>query len=285
MCLDGERMILYNNQIVDRSQVQIDIEDRGYQFGDGIYEVVSVYGGEIFRLQDHLNRFAYCAGEIGLEIPASLEDLTRNLYKLIDLHQLRDGQIYFQLTRGYAPRNHPFPGDPQPVLTGYVTTKPRPVESMKKGVSAVVTEDIRWLRCDIKSLNLLGSVLAKQKAVENGAYEAIQHRNGTVTEGSSSNLFIVKNGQLITHPLNNLILGGITRIVILEIAGELGIPVREEAFSLEELNNADEVFVSSTTSEVMPIVEIAGKIIGSGEPGPITRNLQMAFAEKIICSC
>ncbi|RXT13656.1 D-amino-acid transaminase [Ammoniphilus sp. CFH 90114] len=274
-------MILYNDRLVDREDVRIDIEDRGYQFGDGVYEVVSIYEGEIFRLQEHLTRFEYSANQIGITLPVTLEKLQDNLHKLIEHHQLSNGQIYFQVTRGYAPRNHPFPEESHPVLTGYVTRRPRPVESMKNGVAAIITEDLRWLRCDIKSLNLLGSVLAKQKAAEQGAFEAIQHRNGTVTEGSASNLFMVRDNKLYTHPLGNLILGGISRIVVLELAAKLNIEVIEAPFSLEELHQADELFLTSTTSEVMPIVTLDGKPVKNGTPGAVTKQLQEAFSALI----
>ncbi|MBP1932811.1 D-amino-acid transaminase [Ammoniphilus resinae] len=274
-------MILFNDQLIRREEARVDIEDRGYQFGDGIYEVVSVYEGKIFRLEEHLQRLSYCAGEIGIELPTSLEVLITNLYKLIEVNQLVNGQIYFQVTRGYAPRNHPFPAQPKPVLTGYVTRKPRPLELMKTGVKAITLDDIRWLRCDIKSLNLLGSVLAKQKAIEQGAFEALLHRNGKVTEGSSTNLFMIKDGKIQTHPLGNLILGGITRIVILELAGQKNIPVIEEPFSLKELYAADEVFVCSTTSEVMPIITIDGNPVGNGSVGPLTRKLQELMEEML----
>lgn len=274
-------MILYNDQLAEREDVRVDIEDRGYQFGDGVYEVVSIYNKKVFRLREHLERFEYSANQLGITLPVSLSTLENNLYKLIDTEQVVNGQIYFQVTRGYAPRNHPFPIGAKPVLTGYATFKPRPVEQMKKGVSAILTEDIRWLRCDIKSLNLLGSVLAKQKAAEQGAYEAIQHRDGVVTEGSASNLFIIKKGKLHTHPLGNLILGGITRIVVLECAAKLGIEVIEQPFTLQDLEQADEVFITSTTSEIMPIVAIGGKKVKDGIPGNMTRQLQEQYQSTI----
>lgn len=274
-------MILYNDRLIDREEVRIDIEDRGYQFGDGVYEVVSIYNGQIFRLKEHLERLQYCVNQMSMTLPVKLSHLEENLHKLIEMHNVTNGQIYFQVTRGYAPRNHPFPQDAKPVLTGYVTRKPRPVAFMKQGVSAITTDDIRWLRCDIKSLNLLGSVMAKQKAAEQNAYEAILHRSGTVTEGSSSNLFMMKGGKLHTHPLDNFILGGITRIVALEIAEQIGVDVVERPFTLEELFEADEVFVTSTTSEIMPIVSIDGKKVSDGSPGPITQRLQEQFESLI----
>jgi len=270
-------MIIYNDRLVEREEIQIDIEDRGYQFGDGVYELVSIYDGKIFRLKEHLDRLQYSAEQIGMTLPVSLSTLETNLYKLMEVEKIENGQIYFQVTRGPAPRNHPFPPSAKPVLTGYSMFKPRPVESMQKGVSVIISEDLRWLRCDIKSLNLLGSILAKQKAAEQGAIEAILHRNGTVTEGSASNFFMIKDGKLHTHPIGNLILNGITRIVVLECAAKAGIEVIEQPFTLKELEQADEAFITSSTMEIMPVVQIDGKPVGAGHPGEVTRRLQEQF--------
>ncbi|RKD25537.1 D-amino-acid transaminase [Ammoniphilus oxalaticus] len=274
-------MILYNDQLVKRGDVQIGIEDRGYQFGDGVYEVLSVYDSKIFRLKEHLDRLSYCAQQLGITLPVSLAQLETNLYQLIKTENVQNGQLYFQVTRGAAERNHLIPESSQSVLTGYATFKPRPIEHMEKGVSVITTEDIRWLRCDIKSLNLLGSVLAKQKAAEQGAYEAILHRNGIVTEGSASNLFIVKDGKLHTHPTGNLILNGITRVAVIEYANELCIEVMEQPFTLDKLKRADEVFLTSTVNEVMPIIEIDGKTVASGKVGELTRRLQQVYEARL----
>lgn len=270
-------MFLYNDRLVKREEVHIDLEDRGYQFGDGVYELVSIYDKKIFRLQDHLDRLQYSASQIGMSLPVSLATLERNLYQLMQVENIENGQIYFQVTRGPAPRNHPFPQSASPVLTGYATFKPRPVDSMKNGVTAIISEDLRWLRCDIKSLNLLGSILAKQKAAERGALEAILHRDGIVTEGSASNFFMIKDGKLHTHPLGNLVLNGITRIVVLECAEKAAIEVIEQPFTLQQLDQADEAFITSTTMEIMPVVQLDGKPVGTGQPGPITRQLQAQF--------
>ncbi len=196
--------------------------------------------------------------------------------------KLDTGHIYFQITRGACPRNHIFPGDDvAPVLTGNAKENPRPFENFENGVKATFVEDIRWLRCDIKSLNLLGAVLAKQEAHEKDCYEAILHRGETVTEGSSSNIYGVKDGVLYTHPADNLILNGITRQVIFKCAEEIGMPVKEEAFTKEQLLAMDEVIVSSTTSEVTPVIDVDGQAIGSGKPGEWTRKLQAQFDTKI----
>ena len=182
----------------------------------------------------------------------------------------------------HAPRNHIFPGDDvPPVLTGNTKENPRPVANFENGVKATFVEDIRWLRCDIKSLNLLGAVLAKQEAQEKGCYEAILHRDETVTEGSSSNIYGVKDGVLYTHPADNLILNGITRQVIIKCAKEIGMTVKEEAMTKAQLLAMDEVIVTSTTSEVTPIIEVDGTVINGGKPGEWTRKLQAQFETKI----
>ncbi|MFC4078254.1 D-amino-acid transaminase [Salinithrix halophila] len=273
--------ILYNDRFVDRENIQVDIEDRGYQFGDGIYEVIRVYGGNLFCLEPHLKRFARSAKEIGIDLPYTPERLGERILELVKKNNLTDGTVYLQVSRGSAPRSHPFPANSHPVTIGYTVSAPRPLEALQKGIKTILTEDIRWLRCDIKSLNLLGAVLAKQKAVEAGCQEVIQHRDGMVTEGSATNVFLVKDGTLFTHPADNLILHGITRQVVLELANELGIPVREEAADVDDLFHADEVFVTGTTTEVSPVVAIDGKPVAKGVPGTITRKLQQAFEAYI----
>jgi D-alanine transaminase len=206
--------------------------------------------------------------------------------ELLIKNNLETGNIYMQVTRGTAPRNHAFPtGNVVPTLVAYTIKGVRPLDSLKSGVKAIITEDIRWLRCDIKSLNLLANLLAKQKASEQGCFEAIQHRGQDVTEGSSSNIFIVKNGTVITHESNHLILKGITKDVILNLCTKNNIPVQERTFSLAELEEAEEVFLSSTTAEVMPVIEIDGKKIKSGVPGPLTGKLQDLFEKEIEKQC
>ncbi len=194
--------------------------------------------------------------------------------------------IYLQVTRGVAPRNHAFPTEvTAPTFVAYVNEIERPTDSIKSGVKTIITEDIRWLRCDIKSLNLLGNVLAKQKAVQKGCYEAILHRGQEVTEGSTSNIFIVKNGVVITHEPNHLILKGITKEVVLQLCAKQNIPVEERTFTLEDLAQADEVFLTSTTSEVTPIIAMNGKKAGAGVPGPVTRKLQAWYEQEIENRC
>lgn len=277
---------LLNGSIIERSEAKVDVEDRGYQFGDGIYEVIRVYNGKMFTAAEHLARFNKSAESIGITLPYSILQLTEMLEELLIKNNLETGNIYMQVTRGTAPRNHVFPaGNVTPTLVAYTIKGVRPFDSLKSGVKTILTEDIRWLRCDIKSLNLLGNLLAKQKASEQGCFEAIQHRGQDVTEGSSSNIFIVKNGTVITHESNHLILKGITKNVILDLCLKNNIPVHERTFSLEELEVAEEVFLSSTTSEVMPVIEINGKKVHTGVPGPITLKLQRLFEIEIEKQC
>jgi len=273
-------IILVNDQFVPRDDVHIDLEDRGYQFGDGIYEVVRVYNGQIFGMEDHLVRFERSAKEIGLKLSMSLEEIKSKITQLVEVNNLSNGIVYFQITRGSAPRNHPFPANSTSVLTAYTKEVERPVAKINNGVKVVTIEDIRWLRCDIKSLNLLGNVLAKQYAVEHQADEALQIRDNIVTEGSSSNFYIIKDGKIITHPADNFILKGITRNVIEKIAQKLNIPFSEELFDLKTALQADEAIISSTTLEVTPVIQINDQKIGN-EPGPITKALQKEFENLI----
>lgn len=277
---------ILNGDIVNRAEAKVDIEDRGYVFGDGVYEVIRVYNGKMFTVKEHLERFERSSANIGIHLPYEAEQITGMLEELVEKNNLQLGIIYMQVTRGVAPRVHAFPDqNVTPALTAFTREMPRPLAGLANGVKTILTEDIRWLRCDIKSLNLLGNILAKQKAAEQGCYEAIQHRGQDVTEGSSSNIFIVKNGIITTHQSDNLILKGITKDVILQLCSANNIPVEERTFTLDELAAADEVFLSSTTSEVMPIVELDGKKVGNGAPGPVTRKLQELFVAEVENQC
>ncbi|WP_371017356.1 D-amino-acid transaminase [Pseudalkalibacillus sp. JSM 102089] len=272
-------MILFNQDLITREQATIDIEDRGYQFGDGVYEVIRIYNGSFFELEAHLERLERSASEIKISLPFTQKEIQEKIEQLAAANRLHSGHVYMQVTRGVAPRNHPFPAKSDPVLVAY--TKEYEKEPSRALGKAIFMEDIRWLRCDIKSLNLLGNVLAKQSATEQNVDEAIFHRGDLVTEGSSTNVFIVKNNILYTHPANNFILEGITRRVILSVASELGIQIKEEAFTKQELLESDEVFISSTTQEARPIVEVDGRQIGNGKEGEITSSLHAKFVSRL----
>lgn len=271
--------ILLNDEIIDRAAL-IDIEDRGYQFGDGIYEVAGVYGGKLFLLDEHLVRLKRSAKALGITLPFKTETLAKQLTELVETNGIEEGLVYLQVSRGVAPRTHELPvGKMRPVVVAYTKTLGDLTGLQDQGSIAILQDDIRWHRCDIKSLNLLPNTMAKQKAVEADAVEAILHRDGTVTEASSSNVFIVKDGELITHPANNFILNGITRQKLIELAAELELPIREELYSVDDLLAADEVFISATKLDVVPILAVDGKKIGSGQPGPISKKLLAAMRE------
>ncbi|MGO1058779.1 D-amino-acid transaminase [Planococcus sp. FY231025] len=273
--------ILHNDTLIQEEELAISKEDRGYQFGDGIYEVIRIYEGNLFTAKEHIDRFYASAEKIKIVIPYTKDVLHKLLYDLVEQNEINNGQVYVQITRGDAMRQHHFPQETSPVMVAYTKTVERPKEMMEAGVHGTFIEDMRWLRCDIKSLNLLGNVMAKQEAHEAGSYEAILHRGEVVTEGSSSNMYGIKNGILYTHPATNLILNGITRSVILDLCRNLGIEVQETAFTKEQALEMDEFFMSSTTAEIMPIVRIDGQEIGSGSPGEATRKLQQAFEANL----
>lgn len=271
-----------DGQFTERDGLAISIEDRGYYFGDGVYEVIKVYGGELYTAEEHIDRLVQSATKIKMTIPYAEVQLMEIARELVAKNSILVGHVYIQVTRGSAPRLHQFPNPAvPPVVTGYAINNPRPMAGIENGVGIKSVEDVRWLRCDIKSLNLLGNVLAKQEAHEAGCIEALLHRNGVVTEGSSSNMFGVKDGIVYTHPITNLILNGITRQVVLGLCEEQGIPVVEKSFTLDEAFEMDEFFLTSTTSEVTPVISIDGRPVGLGLVGPLTKNLQKVFNLQI----
>ena len=271
-----------DGQFINKDEVTISIDDRGYYFGDGVYEVVKIYEDELFTAEEHFNRLFESAAKIKLTIPFTKEELIDVVRELMKKNKVSNGHVYLQVTRGSSPRTHHFPTPAvSAIVTAYTVEASRPLGDMETGVAVKSVDDIRWLRCDIKSLNLLGSVLAKEEAHEAGCAEALLHRDGLVTEGSSTNMFGVKNGVVHTHPATNLILKGITRQVVLRLCEELEIPVQEEAFTLTDSFEMDEFFYTSTTAEVMPITSIDGRAIGNGKPGLITKKLQQAFSAQI----
>lgn len=279
--------VILNSQVVERDDVSIDPEDRGYQFGDGIYEVVRAYNGTYFCLDEHVDRLFKSAEKIEMAIPHTKEEIKSLMKDILKENKVDTGNLYMQVTRGIAsPRNHTYPdGSVLPTVTGTTTIVPRDDEKIETGIKTIIQEDIRWLRCDIKSISLLGNIMLKHEAHKQNVDEAILHRDGVVTECSASNVAIVKDGVVHTHPDSNLILPGVTKIVWLQCAKELGIPVKEEPFTLEELKEADEVFCSSSTIEVMPIIEIDGEQVGDGKRGEITKRLADAYKAKVEEEC
>ncbi|KKI63427.1 D-alanine aminotransferase [Staphylococcus cohnii subsp. cohnii] len=274
--------VLINEHLVDEQDAKVPYNDRGYVFGDGIYEYIRTYNNNIFTAKPHFERLLRSAKEIGLELKYNVDELTELIQELLAANGVVNGGVYIQVTRGAAPRDHAFPTPSvEANVMAFTKTYERPYKLLEEGINAITTEDIRWLRCDIKSLNLLGNVLAKERAVKYNAQEAIQHRSDIVTEGSSSNVYAIKAGEIYTHPVNNYILNGITRMVIKDIAEEKGIPFNEGTYTVDFLRNADEIIVSSTSIEVMPVVKLDGEQVGDGEVGPITKSLQEGFNSYI----
>lgn len=276
-------MIVYlNGEYIPYENAKISVDDRGFVFADGIYEVARIYGGRIFLLQPHLDRLRFGLGE--LQIRADIVDQVADIgERLIAQNGTDEATLYIQVTRGVAPRAHAFP-NPEVPPTVFIAAKPfkAPPESYRTdGVAAVTVTDTRWARCDIKSVNLLPNVLANQQAKAAGAFEALFVRDGQVIEGSHSNLFGVLDGELLTYASSGHILTGITRLLVIDKARELGIPLRERGIPRERLFDTTELFLSGTTTEVMPVVRVDGQPIGDGKPGPITRRLQGLFREWI----
>ena len=280
--------VLWNDQIVDREAVKIDIEDRGYQYGDGIYEVIRIYNGRCFMLGEHMIRLESSAQKIKLTLPYTISQLTENLKLLVKTEGITEGEIYLQITRGIAsPRNHEFPsaGAVKGVVTANVIPFERPLEMQHAGLSATVLPDERWLHCDIKSLSLLGNLLALDQAIEAGFDDALLQRDGCFTEASASNLWFVIDGIVYTHPDGRLVLPGITKMKVLQLCQQLEIPYREEPVPVEALNNAQECFLTNSVWEIVPIVKVDGKSVGNGTLGSITKRLQAAYIAATKSTC
>ncbi|WP_368985532.1 D-amino-acid transaminase [Caldifermentibacillus hisashii] len=277
--------VIFNGHIVDREKAIIHIEDRGFQFGDGVYEVIRIYNGKPFTLKEHIDRLYASAQKIYMEIPYSKQEVKDLIINLLEQESASTCNLYLQISRGVVPRNHVIPETASPTLIGYLMPGTRPVDLMKTGGKAVITEDLRWHHCDIKSISLLGAVLAKKKATDAGCLEAILHRDGIITEGSSTNIWMVQNGKLFTHPANQFILNGITRQKVISLLDFNQLPYEETGFTVEQLQNADELFLTSTTMEIIPIVEVDGVKIGNGTPGDVTRKLQTLFEREIEHEC
>jgi D-alanine transaminase len=279
------RIAYVNGRYLPQREASVNIEDRGYQFADGIYEVVHLYSGRLIDEDLHLNRLQRSLHEIRLPAPMSRAALRHVLHEVARRNRVREGLLYMQVTRGVARRDHPFPS--QPVSPSVVVTirriPPYPTDVDKWTASAITYPDQRWARCDIKTVALLPNVLARQAAKENGAIEAILvDGNGMVTEGAATSFWIVdRNGVLRTRHLDRAILPGCTRDALLTLIGEEKVEFSETQFSEHDVREAREAFITSATSFVKPIVRIDGQPVGTGEVGPVTRRLFDAFARHV----
>ncbi|WP_442593900.1 D-amino-acid transaminase [Neobacillus sp. D3-1R] len=271
-----------NGKFISLDELVLPLDERGHQFGDGVYEVIRVYNGVPFMLNEHLDRLITSSKAIKLPITETIEDFTRLINEAIERSQLKDCNVYLQITRGIATRQHLFPEVPVSISMTVRPTKALSEEVRTLGESAIFHEDERWANCYIKSLNLLPNILAKQTAHEAGCFEAILLREDYVTEGTSSNVFMVKDGKVYTTPLSKHILHGITRLAVTKISQKLNIDLIEKHFTKQELLDADEVFITSTTSEVLPIVKVDNQVIGTGKPGEMTKKIYEQFIEETI---
>jgi D-alanine transaminase len=274
----GARTVYFNGAFIPKEQVRISPDDRGFLFADGVYEVARAYGGRLFELDAHLRRLAN--GIAALEITGmdaySLREVFTTLLGVNDL-ATADATVYAQVTRGAAPRTHWFPTTPV-APTVYAEAKPfAPRADPTVGIAVITAPDIRWARCDIKSVALLPNCLANQRAQVAGALEAVFVRDGVALEGTSSSFFAVVDGEVRTAPTSNYILPSISRAVVLRLCDKAGLPHRETPVFIEDLPRATELFMAGTTLEVMPVVQIDGRPVGDGSPGPVAARLHGMF--------
>jgi D-alanine transaminase len=259
--------VYLNGEYLPLADAKVSVLDRGFLFGDGVYEVIPAYKGRLFRLEDHIARLNNSLNGIRLPLSHSVADWEAIFRPLLEND--KDQSVYLQITRGYAPkRDHGFPEQVVPTIFA-MSSELKPFAGRTSGIKAVTLDDTRWQLCNIKAITLLSNILLRQEAIDQGCAEAILVRNGYVVEGAASNLFAVLDGELITPPKSHEILSGITRDVILELAAANNIPFREDVIALEALENASEIWVTSSIREIVPVVELDGKHIGDGKPGPI----------------
>ena len=271
-------IVYFNDKYIPHDEVKISPFDRAFLFADGVYEALRTYNGKLFRLDDHLERLKYSLSQ--LEIPFNDFHQIENICsKLAEINNIKsDFSIYLQISRGVSfPRTHNYENN----LTPNVFAFAKPIKDNSKeiniGVKVILEKDLRWLRCDIKSTSLLPSVMANQNAIRNNAFEAILFRDDFITEGSHTNFFAVKNNKIYTAPLSNYILNGITRKVILELCKENKIDFSEEYIKVSNIKDYDEFFITGTTTEITPVIQIDDWIVGDGKPGNITRGIQELF--------
>jgi D-alanine transaminase len=276
------RVSFVNGRFVRHRQAGVHVEDRGYQFADAVYEVIAVAKGRMVDEGLHLERLERSLREIRMEMPFTAGIFRLRVAELLRLNRIVNGSLYLQVSRGVSPRNHRIPPAIRPSVVMTIRPMTPPSQEMfGRGVSVITVRDIRWRRPDIKSVALLPNVLAKDDAVRNDVFEAWQVDDGVVTEGTSTNAWIVSNGTLITHPPADAILNGITRLALVKLAEKEGAPIEERPFSVGEAMAADEAFLTSTSSFLLPVVEIDGKKIGKGTPGPVSRRMMELYNNHV----
>jgi len=271
-------LVYLNGDFLPREEARISVLDRGFLLGDGIYEVIPVYYGRPFRLQQHLHRLEQNLAAVRLANPLERDQWQALFQRLIEHHGGGDLSLYLQVTRGVAQRDHAFPAETEPTVFAMCNPLPPPQGlDQQNGVEAITLDDIRWRYCHIKTISLLPNVLLRQQAVDQGAAEAILIRDGKVTEGAASNVFVVRDGLLLTPPKSPNLLPGITRDLILELAAGHGVPAREKDIPADWLGQVDEIWLSSSTREIVPVVALNGAPVGNGKPGPLWKHLSKIY--------
>jgi D-alanine transaminase len=276
-------IIYFNGKYLPLDEVKISPFDRGFQYADGVYEALRSYNGKLFRYESHMKRLKYSLDELNISFN-SLNEFESISLRLAEMNKILPGDfsVYIQITRGVQfPRKHNYENNLTPTVFVSVSELKDNSHQLEKGVKVILEEDIRWTRCDIKSVSLLPSTLAKTKAVNSDAYEAIFYRDDKITEGSHTNFFGLKDNVLYTAPLSNYILAGITREVVIELCVENKTKVIEDYIRADQLKNYDEFFITGTTTEVTPVIQIDDWIIGNGNPGEVTRIIQKYFREYV----
>ncbi len=273
-------MVFLNGKFLPIEQAMVPVLDRGFIFGDGVYELIPVYSRAPFRMDEHLARLERSLAAVRIKNPYAREKWREIIRTLVAQQPWEDQAVYFQVTRGVAKRDHAFPAGVEPtvfVMCNPLVNPPR--ELVEKGAVAVSAVDNRWLRCDIKSISLIGNVLLRQVSADAGAVETILFREGKLTEASASNVFVAKNGLLLCPPKSNLILPGITYDVVVEIAQALKIPLEFRDIAEAEVRGADEIWLTSSSKEILAVVALDGKPVGAGAPGPLFRKAHAGYQE------
>jgi D-alanine transaminase len=277
------RTVFINGEYVPEEEAKVSVFDRGFIFGDGVYEVIPVFLGKLVDKQYFVERLDRSLSELSIAWPCSADDYVEVMRQLIERNGLQEGVVYSQVTRGVAERDFPFPQNATPSFMAFTSVMQllnNP--AAETGIKVVTTPDLRWKRRDIKSINLLGQVLAKQDAVSRGGKEGWMLEDGYITEGVSSSAYIVKDGVIITRPLSNSILPGIRRRTLLELAERESIGIEERLFTLKEALEADEAFISSATTMALGVVDIDGNKIGDGTPGPVTMKMRELYTNRVL---
>jgi D-alanine transaminase len=270
-----DQVVFLNGEFLPLAEAKVPVLDRGFIFGDGVYEVIPVYSKVAFRLDEHLARLERSLAAVGIRNPYTREQWRGFVANIVARQSFDDQAVYFQVTRGVAKRDHAFPKTPAQPTVFMMSNPlvPPPAALVEEGASAITARDNRWLRCDIKSISLIGNVLLRQLSAEADAVETILFRDGNLTEASSSNVFVIKGGVIFSPPKNELILPGITYDVVVELARANGLPLELRTVTEAEVRGADELWVTSSSKEVLAVVKLDGRRVGDGRPGPVFRRM------------